>query len=129
MSRTIVSADALPKASPYYSHAVKCAGLVFVSGTTAYHVEDGRDRGRDDTRADSPGPAEHRGNLKAAGTTLDKAVSATVLLAYEDDFPGMNEEWVKWFPTDPPARHGAKLPRPNPQAQGLDRDDRRGVVP
>ena len=48
--------------------------------------------------------------LKAAGTTLDKAVSATVILADEDDFPGMNEEWVKWFPADPPARQGAKLP-------------------
>jgi 2-iminobutanoate/2-iminopropanoate deaminase len=22
----------------------------------------------------------------------------------------MNEEWVKWFPVDPPARQGAKLP-------------------
>ena len=48
--------------------------------------------------------------LKAAGTSLDKAVSATVILADEDDFPGMNEEWVKWFPIDPPAWQGAKLP-------------------
>jgi 2-iminobutanoate/2-iminopropanoate deaminase len=22
----------------------------------------------------------------------------------------MNEEWVKWFPVNPPARQGAKLP-------------------
>jgi len=22
----------------------------------------------------------------------------------------MNEEWVKWFPANPPARQGAKLP-------------------
>jgi 2-iminobutanoate/2-iminopropanoate deaminase len=22
----------------------------------------------------------------------------------------MNEEWLTWFPTDPPARQGAKLP-------------------
>jgi 2-iminobutanoate/2-iminopropanoate deaminase len=22
----------------------------------------------------------------------------------------MNEEWVRWFPVDPPARQGAKLP-------------------
>jgi 2-iminobutanoate/2-iminopropanoate deaminase len=22
----------------------------------------------------------------------------------------MNEEWARWFPTDPPARQGAKLP-------------------
>ena len=34
---------------------------------------------------------------------------ATVILLNEEDFAGMNEEWVKWFPTDPPARQGAKL--------------------
>jgi len=28
----------------------------------------------------------------------------------EADFAGMNEEWAKWFPRDPPARQGAKLP-------------------
>ena len=48
--------------------------------------------------------------LEAAGSSLDKAVSATVILADEDDFAGLNEEWVRWFPTDPPARQGAKLP-------------------
>ncbi|HSY67920.1 MAG TPA: RidA family protein, partial [Edaphobacter sp.] len=48
--------------------------------------------------------------LEAAGTSLDKIVSATVILADEDEFAGMNEEWIRWFPTDPPARQGAKLP-------------------
>ena len=33
-----------------------------------------------------------------------------VILADEEDFPGLNEEWLKWFPSDPPARQGAKLP-------------------
>jgi 2-iminobutanoate/2-iminopropanoate deaminase len=37
-------------------------------------------------------------------------VSATVILLEETDFAGMNEEWIKWFPVDPPARQGAKLP-------------------
>jgi 2-iminobutanoate/2-iminopropanoate deaminase len=41
---------------------------------------------------------------------LDKIVSATVILLEEDDFAGLNEEWVKWFPVDPPARQAAKLP-------------------
>jgi 2-iminobutanoate/2-iminopropanoate deaminase len=46
----------------------------------------------------------------AAGTSIANIVSATVILAEESDFAGMNEEWVKWFPVDPPARQGAKLP-------------------
>ena len=48
--------------------------------------------------------------LKAAGSSLDQVVSATVILLEEEDFAGMNEEWVRWFPTDPPARQGARLP-------------------
>jgi 2-iminobutanoate/2-iminopropanoate deaminase len=48
--------------------------------------------------------------LTAAGTSLDRVVSATVILFDEDDFAGMNEEWVNWFPANPPARQGAKLP-------------------
>ena len=48
--------------------------------------------------------------LDAAGSSLDKIASATVILLEEEDFAGMNEEWLKWFPIDPPARQGAKLP-------------------
>jgi 2-iminobutanoate/2-iminopropanoate deaminase len=48
--------------------------------------------------------------LVEAGSSLDKIVSATIVLADEDDFAGMNEEWLKWFPSNPPARQGAKLP-------------------
>ena len=48
--------------------------------------------------------------LQAAGSSLEKIASATVILLEEEDFSGMNEEWLKWFPSDPPARQGAKLP-------------------
>ena len=109
MTRTIVFSDDLPKASPFYSHAVKCAGLVFVSGTAAYGAT-GTIVGETIQEQTAQALRNIAAILKAAGTTLDKAVSATVILANEDDFSGMNEEWVKWFPTDPPARQGARLP-------------------
>lgn len=48
--------------------------------------------------------------LLAAGSSLERAVSATFILAEDSDFPGLNEEWSKWFPSNPPARQGAKLP-------------------
>ncbi len=41
---------------------------------------------------------------------MDKIVSVTIVLANEDDFTGMNEEYTRWFPADPPARQAAKLP-------------------
>ena len=109
MPRTIISAEGLPKAPPVYSHAVSCAGLVFVSGT-APHDPAGKIVGTTIQEQTAQSLRNIAAILKAAGTTLDKAVSATVILADEDDFAGMNEEWVKWFPVDPPARQGAKLP-------------------
>ena len=36
--------------------------------------------------------------LDASGSSLAKAVSATFILAEETDFPGLNEEWLNWFP-------------------------------
>jgi 2-iminobutanoate/2-iminopropanoate deaminase len=110
MSRTIVSSADLPKASPYFSHAVKAAGLVFISGTAAYDPATGKIVGTTIQEQTAQALRNVSAILKAAGTSLEKAVSATVILADEEDFAGMNEEWLKWFPADPPARQGAKLP-------------------
>jgi 2-iminobutanoate/2-iminopropanoate deaminase len=41
---------------------------------------------------------------------MGKVVNASFILRYSEDFAGMNEEWVRWFPTKPPARQGAKHP-------------------
>jgi 2-iminobutanoate/2-iminopropanoate deaminase len=110
MSRTIVSSEHLPKASPYFSHAVKSAGLVFVSGTAPYSPETGTIVGETIQEQTAQALRNISAILAAAGTSLDKAVSATVILADEDDFAGMNEEWLRWYSVDPPARQGAKLP-------------------
>ena len=110
MTRTIIRADGVAPPPPVYSHAVKAAGLVFVSGTGPYHPSTGQIVG--DTIQDQTAQALRNISaiLEAAGTSLQKAVSATVILAEEDDFAGLNAEWLKWFPVDPPARQGAKLP-------------------
>ena len=47
--------------------------------------------------------------LKAAGASLSDVVEVGILLADPSDFAGMNEEWVAWFPADPPTRYAAKL--------------------
>jgi 2-iminobutanoate/2-iminopropanoate deaminase len=38
---------------------------------------------------------------------MAKVVKATFIRHHPEDFGGMNEEWVRWFPTDPRARPGA----------------------
>ncbi len=42
-------------------------------------------------------------NLERAGSSLDRVVKCTVFLSDIGDFGGMNEEYQKFFPVDPPA--------------------------
>ena len=110
MARQIVFTSKAGKPPPAYSQAVKAAGLVFVSGTAPTDPATGSLKGstiQDQTRQCL---VNIQAILEEAGSSLDKLVSATVVLADEDDFAGMNEEWLRWFPSNPPARQGAKLP-------------------
>ena len=47
--------------------------------------------------------------LRAGGACLDDVVEVGVLLSDPGDFDGMNEEYGRWFPEDPPTRYAAKL--------------------
>ena len=110
MARDIVFTPQAAAPPPTYSQAVKAAGLVFVSGTAPADPTTGALVGETIQEQTRQCLANIAAILEAAGSSLDKLVSATVVLADEDDFAGMNEEWVRWFPSDPPARQGAKLP-------------------
>jgi 2-iminobutanoate/2-iminopropanoate deaminase len=110
MTRQIVFTSKAAKPSPTYSQAVKAAGLVFVSGTAPTDPETGQIKGTTIQEQTKQCLTNIAAILEAAGTSLEKIASATVILADEDDFAGMNEEWMRWFPTNPPARQGAKLP-------------------
>ena len=110
MPRHVIFTSKAAKPPATYSQAVKAAGLVFVSGTAPADPATGALKGttiQDQTRQCL---ANIQAILEEAGSSMDKIVSATVILADEDDFAGMNEEWIKWFPSNPPARQGAKLP-------------------
>lgn len=110
MPRTVVRTTNAPPSPPTYSQAVKAAGLVFVSGTAPVDPETGKINGDSIQEQTRQCLTNIAAILEAAGSSLDRIASATVILLDEDDFAGMNEEWLKWFPSDPPARQGAKLP-------------------
>jgi len=110
MPRRIVRTTEAPPSPPTYSQAVTAAGLVFVSGTGPLDPETGKIKGDTIQSQTCQCLTNISAILKAAGSSMEKIVSATVLLLEEEDFAGMNEEWLKWFPADPPARQGAKLP-------------------
>lgn len=41
---------------------------------------------------------------ETAGSSLQRAVKATVYIGHPSDFHGMNKVWRRWFPQNPPAR-------------------------
>jgi 2-iminobutanoate/2-iminopropanoate deaminase len=110
MARQIVFTPKAAKPPPTYSQAVKAAGLVFVSGTAPIDPQTGFIKGSTVQEQTRQCLTNIAAILNEAGSSMDKIVSATIILADEDDFAGMNEEWLKWFPKEPPARQGAKLP-------------------
>ena len=109
MPKVMVSTESAPR-SPVYSQAVKAGGLVFVSGQGPFHPATGELVGSTIQEQTAQCLRNVQTILQEAGSSLGQVVSTTFLLASSDDFPGMNEEWARWFPSDPPARQGAKLP-------------------
>lgn len=110
MPRDIVFTPNAAKPPPMYSQAVRAAGLIFVSGTAPTDPATGAYKGdtiQEQTRQCLTNIAAI---LEAAGSSMDKLVSVTIVMADEEEFAGMNEEWMRWFPNHPPARQGAKLP-------------------
>jgi 2-iminobutanoate/2-iminopropanoate deaminase len=110
MSRDIVFTTRAAAPPPPYSQAVKAAGLIFVSGTAPTDPATGQLVEGTVQQQVAQCLRNITAILEAAGSSLQKVVSATLVVADEDDFPAINDEWLRWFPTDPPARQGAKMP-------------------
>ncbi len=47
--------------------------------------------------------------LQAGGASQDDVIEVGVLLTNPADFAGLNEEYARWFPSEPPTRYVAKL--------------------
>lgn len=110
MTKEIIHTENAPKSLAGYSQAVKSGGFVFVAGQGPFDPATGDVVGESIQEQTSQCLRNVEAILQAAGSSMEKVVSATFILAEETDFAGMNEEWGRWFSKDPPARQGAKLP-------------------
>lgn len=108
MPREVVRTASAP-GSPLFSQAVRAGAFVFVSGTTGLDPATGRMAGDTVQGQTAQALANCEEVLREAGGSLDDVVEVGVLLSDPADFPGMNEEYARWFPTDPPARYAARL--------------------
>lgn len=104
MSREIIQTDNAPKAIGPYAQAIKANGFVYTAGQIAIRPESG-------DMVDGGIAAQTRqvfanlaAVLKAAGTSIDQVVKATVFLRHMSDFAAMNEVYAEYLGTATPAR-------------------------
>jgi len=108
MPRQIITTDDAPR-SPLFSQGVRAGSQVFVSGTTGIDPSTGTFAG--DTIQDQTRQAltTCEAILRAGGASMDDVVEIGILLTLPEDFEGMNQEYARWFASEPPTRYVAKL--------------------
>jgi 2-iminobutanoate/2-iminopropanoate deaminase len=109
--REIISTDRGPKALGPYSQAIKANGFIFVSGQGAVDPATGKLVEGDTARQTERTLENLKAILEAAGSSLHKAVKATVFLKDMNDFAAMNEVYARFFPQGPPARSTVEVAR------------------
>jgi 2-iminobutanoate/2-iminopropanoate deaminase len=103
MKKVVSTTEGPPPQAPY-SQAIIANGFVFVSGQGPIDPKTGKiilSDIKDQTRLVLDNIATI---LKAAGSSLDKAVKCSVFLRDIRDFEAMNEVYKTYFKEKPPAR-------------------------
>jgi reactive intermediate/imine deaminase len=108
MPRQILTTANAPS-SPLYSQGVKAGPNVLVSGMVGIDPGTGRMAGDTIQAQTAQALTNCQAILEAGGARLDDVIEVGILLTHPADFAGMNEEYARWFPADPPTRYVAKL--------------------
>jgi len=108
MARQIIRTPAAPQ-SALFTQAIKVGSTIYVSGTAGINPETNQVVGPTIQEQTRQALLNCENILRAAGAKLENVVEVQVLLARPNDFMGLNEEYAKFFPTEPPTRSVAKL--------------------
>ena len=108
MPRQIISTPEAPS-SPLYSQGVRAGPHLYISGTTGIDPRTRALAGSSIQEQTRQAFTNCAAILNAGGASLDGVVEVGVLLSDPADFDGMDQEYGRWFPENPPARYAAKL--------------------
>ena len=108
MTRHIIRTPDAPS-SPLFSQAIRVGSTIYMSGIVGIDPKTNQLTGGTIGEQTRQALVNCENILRAAGATLENVVDVYVLLAKPDDFAGLNEEYARFFPTDPPTRAVAKL--------------------
>ena len=108
MTRQIIRTPDAPS-SALYSQAIKVGSTIYVTGIVG--IDPGTNQVAGSTIQEQTRQAlvNCENILRVAGAKLENVVEVQVLLARPNDFAGLNEEYAKFFPTDPPIRSVTRL--------------------
>ena len=108
MTRQIIRTTDAP-GSPLFSQAIKVGSTIYTSGIVGMDPRTNQMAGSTIQEQTRQAITNCEAILRAGGATLRNVVEVHVLLTRPTDFAGLNEEYAKFFPTDPPTRAVAKL--------------------
>jgi len=108
MTRQIIRTADAPS-SPLYSQAIRAGSMIYTSGIVGMDPNTNQMAGTTIQEQTRQAIINLRNILRAGGATLQDVVEVHVLLTRPGDFAGLNEEYAKFFPVDPPTRAVARL--------------------
>ena len=109
--KQVIQVPGLKTIGPY-SHAVRAAGLLFVSGQPGVDPSTGDAVGASFDLQARQAFKNLDTVLLASGSRLDLVVNTTVLVTDASNFAEVNRLFTEFFPSDPPARMTMQVPLP-----------------
>lgn len=109
--KEVIATEKGPKAIGPYSQAIKANGLIHTAGQIPFEPSTGQLIQGDVAQQTARVMENLKAIVEAAGSSLEKAVKATVYLKDMNDFAAMNEVYGRYFPKNPPARSTVEVSR------------------
>jgi 2-iminobutanoate/2-iminopropanoate deaminase len=109
--KEVISTEKGPKAIGPYSQAIKANGFIYTAGQIPFDPATGQLVAGDVAAQTTRVMENLKAIIEAAGSSLDKAVKATVYLKDMNDFAAMNEVYGRYFTKNPPARSTVEVSR------------------
>ena len=107
----VVATEQAPRAIGPYSQAIKCNGLIFVSGQIPLDPQSNQLITGSISEQARRVLMNISAILQEAGSSLEKVVKTTVYLKDMGDFEAMNATYSEFFKTNKPARATVQVAR------------------
>ena len=104
MKKEVVVVNMFPNSTVPYSQGVKAGNLLCIAGQIGVDPANSKLKGNSIREQTEQALTNMATVLKAAGSSIDHVVKTTVFLSDFKDFDEMNKVYVRFFPTNQPAR-------------------------